>query len=170
MMTWREKIRWHRHRLRMTQAELGAAIGLQQPRIGRWESGEGMPTMEQGLRLARALGVPYDYLADDAQAEPPRALSNADEAMILEMARTVGMAEAKRRLLAAPAAPSSAVPPVVPDYGRVAAEQDLTASTRQRIRAAKRQGRPRGGSGDSEADAKGQDEGTDSAGPPRRRR
>jgi transcriptional regulator with XRE-family HTH domain len=162
-MTWREKLQKHRQQLRLSQAELAATIGLQQSRIGRWEVGEGMPSMEQGHKLALALNVPYDYLMDDTQAEPPLPALSPDEAMVLEMARTLGMAEAKRRLLAAPAI---APPAPATDHGRVLAEQDLTASTRSRIREARR-ARP---SRKSKPNPKSQDEGTDPTGSPHRRR
>jgi transcriptional regulator with XRE-family HTH domain len=161
-MKWFQKIQRLRLRMRYSQAELAVAIGLQQSRIGRWEKGQGMPTMDQGFRLARALGISYDYLMDDAQDEPPPPAVTADEAMILDMVRTVGLNEAKRRLLSAPSAP----PASAPDYGRVAAEHDLTLSTRNRLRQAKRPPRSRG----PKPDAKGKDKGTDSASPPRRRR
>jgi transcriptional regulator with XRE-family HTH domain len=167
-MTWSEKIRWHRQQLRLSQAELAAAVGLHQSRIARWELGSGMPTMEQGLRLARALRVSYDEFADNEHVEPPppEGLVQPEEVMVLEMVRMLGLVEAKRRLLAVPA------PRPATDYGRVTAEQDLTASTRRRIHAVRRRKRSGSGSGsgDPEPDAKGQDEGTDSAGPPRRRR
>jgi transcriptional regulator with XRE-family HTH domain len=164
-MTWREKLQRRRQRLRLSQAELGSAIGLQQSRIGRWEAGAGMPTMEQGYRLARSLGVSYDFLMDESLDEIPPPPFTPDEAMILEMARTIGIGEAKRRLMAAPAV-ASATPMAGSDYGRIVAEQDLTTSAGQRSRATRRPKTSRG----TKSDAKSQDEGADSTGAPRRRR
>jgi transcriptional regulator with XRE-family HTH domain len=78
-MTWNEKLTQLRTAQGISQADLGAAIGLQASRISRWEKGEGAPSMEQGLGLARALGVDYDYFADDAQDEPPPSQELADD-------------------------------------------------------------------------------------------
>lgn len=164
-MTWREKLQRRRQRLRLSQAALGAAIGLQQSRIGRWEVGTGMPTMEQGFLLARALGISYDFLMDEEHDELPPPAFTPEEATVLDMARTIGIAEAKRRLMVAPAI-APPLPGVSQDYGRVVAEQDLSTSAGNRLRESGRAKRSRG----SKADAKGQDEGSDPTRTPRRRR
>lgn len=85
----------------LSQSELAAAIGLQPSRVSRWARGEGEPTRVQLVRLARALGVTADFLADDAQDEPDPGPSPA-EARVLEAARVVGYDLALRRIMAAP--------------------------------------------------------------------
>jgi transcriptional regulator with XRE-family HTH domain len=132
-VNWREKLLNHRRRLKMSQAELGAAIGLQQSRIGRWETGDGMPTMDQGFRLARALGVPFDYLVDDAQQELPAPELSDDERAVLRLMRVLSLNadEALRRL-------ATAVPLPVHGVAAPLAARDETAHDvrleRERVR------------------------------------
>lgn len=82
----------------LSQNELARLAGVHQPRISEWFGGSGGPSLLTALRIARALGVPLEYLADDGQDAPDPALSQ-EEANILEMVRTLGVPEARRRLL-----------------------------------------------------------------------
>lgn len=41
----------------LSLGQLGRASGLGQPLVGRYESGERIPTLPAAIRLARALGV-----------------------------------------------------------------------------------------------------------------
>jgi ribosome-binding protein aMBF1 (putative translation factor) len=52
-----EAVRLRREELGMTQAQLAAAVGMQQPAIARFEAGGTMPTIVMLERLARALGM-----------------------------------------------------------------------------------------------------------------
>lgn len=99
-MKWSLKLAKHRAERRMSQAELAGLVGLQDSRISRWENGDGNPSMAQGLRLARALGVSYDYLADDALDEPP-GLSEL-QVEVLKAAERVGYDRALSRIMAGP--------------------------------------------------------------------
>ncbi len=86
-----------------SQTKLARETGLGQSAISEMTKGERRPYMDQGLLLARALGVPLDYLADDAQDEPPRGPELSDaELAALKMVRSLKLDEAEviRRLAA----------------------------------------------------------------------
>jgi transcriptional regulator with XRE-family HTH domain len=61
--------------------------------ISRILAGKSRPGLENAFRLARALGVSLDYLADDSlendPAQPPDPLSG-DERKILDLAHSIG--------------------------------------------------------------------------------
>jgi transcriptional regulator with XRE-family HTH domain len=65
-----ERVRMRRHKLHMTQRELGKRIGQDQAYISRLEAGKivemTVPVLE---RLADALGVSADYLLGRVQAK-----------------------------------------------------------------------------------------------------
>ncbi len=95
--------------------------------ISRILAGKSLPGLENAFRLARAVGVSLDYLADDSlesdpakstadvTTEPERALlrvardiGSREAAQLLEMARFMGYDAAMRRLLgAAPIEPAN---------------------------------------------------------------
>ncbi|MFG2847896.1 helix-turn-helix domain-containing protein [Kitasatospora sp. NPDC048296] len=52
-----ETVRLRREALGMTQAQLAAATGMQQPAVARFEAGGTMPTIVVLERLAEALGM-----------------------------------------------------------------------------------------------------------------
>ncbi|MFJ3787346.1 helix-turn-helix domain-containing protein [Kitasatospora sp. NPDC090091] len=52
-----ETVRLRRESLGMTQSQLAAAAGMQQPAIARFEAGGTMPTLVVLERLASALGM-----------------------------------------------------------------------------------------------------------------
>jgi transcriptional regulator with XRE-family HTH domain len=67
---------------KLTQVDLAEAAGVAPPRITAWKQGEGGPKIGQALKLARVLGVPLEYLADDSIAvdaviEPPLSYEDA---------------------------------------------------------------------------------------------
>lgn len=88
---------------RLSQEELGAMVGLHQSRVSKWENGEGIPTMPQALRLARALGVGIEFLADDS-LDTPAAVVEPEELILLRVFRRlqIGVEEAAERLLCPP--------------------------------------------------------------------
>jgi transcriptional regulator with XRE-family HTH domain len=51
---------------RMTRTELGRLVDIAQPKISAMTSGHQRPYLDQGHAIAHALGVPLDWLADDA--------------------------------------------------------------------------------------------------------
>jgi transcriptional regulator with XRE-family HTH domain len=113
--------------------------------ISRILAGKSLPGLENAFRLAKAVGVSLDFLADDSlEAEPAKAadvtsdlersmLSTArdigtrEAAQLLEIARFVGYETAMRRLL-------DAKPTIeVPEPSRAA---PLAASTSTRVTSA----------------------------------
>jgi transcriptional regulator with XRE-family HTH domain len=91
---------------RWKQNAFEKAAVLAENRISKWKDGQGEPTLRQAYRMARLLGVPLDYLADDALQEPSSSGLTDDERAILDLFRALGLdrAEGLRRL-ATPAAP-----------------------------------------------------------------
>ena len=83
--------------------QIAEAMGAHATRISDWISGKWQPDLGQALRLARFLSVPLDYLADDSMDELPTPDVLPEEMKLIEMARVVGIEEARRRLLQAPA-------------------------------------------------------------------
>jgi transcriptional regulator with XRE-family HTH domain len=110
--------------------------------ISRILAGKSLPGLENAYRLARAVGVSLDYLADDSlesdpakatsdvTTEPERAilkvvrdLGTREAAQLLEMARFMGYDAAMRRLL-------GAVMPVIevaPSESRATARENVGA-------------------------------------------
>jgi transcriptional regulator with XRE-family HTH domain len=69
--------------------------------ISRILAGKSRPGLENAFRLAKALGVSLDYLADDsAECDPARAADplSAEEREILDLARAIGCPRAVRIL------------------------------------------------------------------------
>jgi transcriptional regulator with XRE-family HTH domain len=97
---------------RWTQADLVRAVNavseeeVSTNTVSRWFNGVGKPFNKWAVPLARALEVPLDYLADDAQNAPPRPELDPDERSILVIFRGLhdnqGMTkkEARDRLMA----------------------------------------------------------------------
>ena len=68
MMTYMELheiIRQRRSELDMSQAELGAKVGVDKRQIRRYESGETQPTLPIAKAIARALDISIDELAGE---------------------------------------------------------------------------------------------------------
>jgi transcriptional regulator with XRE-family HTH domain len=87
------------------QSEFSRQTGIPQTTISEWRSGKREPTLKNASHLARALGVPLDYLADDGLDEPPpppRPETSEEERVILRFLRATGLDtdEALRRLSA----------------------------------------------------------------------
>jgi transcriptional regulator with XRE-family HTH domain len=83
------------------------AAVLAENRLSKWKDGQGEPTLRQASRMARLLGVPLEYLADDELEDPPAGPGlTDDERAILDLYRALGLdrAEGLRRL-ATPSAP-----------------------------------------------------------------
>jgi len=97
-MKFSEKLESLRVQKRLSQEEIAAAVGVTQSSVSRWLGGGGGPTLPQGLRLARFLGVPLDFLADDEMQKPPAGRSPEEE-LLLTNARILGIDEAIRRVL-----------------------------------------------------------------------
>jgi transcriptional regulator with XRE-family HTH domain len=118
----------------LKQADVARITGIPAARFTDWKdpaSGR-TPTLEQALRVARALGVPLDYLADPEQDDPPApALSDA-EREIIAFVRRIGVETAWSRL--------GLIPGTV---ARPVGGTDLDPSERQPERQDERAKRPR---------------------------
>jgi transcriptional regulator with XRE-family HTH domain len=82
-------------------AEVARLTGIPAPRFTDWKDPDSgrAPTLGQALRLARVLGVPLDYLADDDADDPPPVLSPAEQqAVTLTRALALSVEEVARRL------------------------------------------------------------------------
>jgi transcriptional regulator with XRE-family HTH domain len=102
-----------------TQTAFERAAMLSENRISKWKNGAGEPTAKQALRMARLLGLPYDFLIDDDQDKPGLLPLSDREKQIWDVVRTIGVDEAWRRLLQPlvgavpePARPSVVLTPV----------------------------------------------------------
>jgi transcriptional regulator with XRE-family HTH domain len=67
-----ERIRLARKRLGLNQAELANRLGVTQPAIANWESGVHDPRRLMLAKLAEALTVPLDWLAEGARSASER--------------------------------------------------------------------------------------------------
>ena len=47
---------------RLTQEDVAEKVGVTRQAVAKWESGDSLPDLETGMRLARALGVTLDDL------------------------------------------------------------------------------------------------------------
>ena len=64
-MTFGEKITYARKPKKMTQGDLGKAVGTSGDIIGKYERDEIKPSIETASKIADALGVTLDYLVKD---------------------------------------------------------------------------------------------------------
>lgn len=55
--SWGANIRLIRKAKGLTQKQLADAIGLTQSAVSQWEGGEAAPTVQNQLKIAKALGV-----------------------------------------------------------------------------------------------------------------
>lgn len=131
-MTFVEKLEALRKVRGLSQSGIAAAAGISQPRISEWKREDSRgPTLPVALSIARALGVSLDYLADDAQDDPPAALSAAELQAVAQV-RALGLSvdEVIRRLANAPStAPAEARVTDLETYG-----QQLERQARERKR------------------------------------
>jgi transcriptional regulator with XRE-family HTH domain len=66
-MTFGEKTTYARKQKKMTQSDLGKAVGTSGDIIGKYERDEIKPSIDTAARVADALGVTLDYLVKDAE-------------------------------------------------------------------------------------------------------
>ena len=67
------RLREMRERAGMTQAQLGALVGMPQTGISRYEAGGQMPSLDRAADLAIALGCTLDELAGIEQPDSRQA-------------------------------------------------------------------------------------------------
>lgn len=88
-MRFREKLR----KLARNQSELARRTGLAPSAINEMAAGRRRPYLDQGFAIARALGVPLDYLADDSQDSPPVPELTAEQKEMLWMLERAGITD-----------------------------------------------------------------------------
>ena len=113
----------------MNQSRLSRHTGIAQSAISEMTVGKRRPYLDQGFRIARAIGVPLDYLADDEAQEPPGPALSDDEEVILKIVRALNLdVDAVIRAL-------NSIPKAPADPGReprIIATQDMTESYMKR--------------------------------------
>ena len=72
-MKFSEKLQSLRKKAGLSQEQLAEQMNVTRQAISKWETGEGMPDVDNLLPLARLLHTTVDYLLDeDAQAQTPK--------------------------------------------------------------------------------------------------
>lgn len=83
----------------MIPAELSRMTGISTGRLSKLSQGKGELRIPEALRIARALEVSLDWLADDEATEDDY-LSVQETRYLIKMVKDIGLTEAKYRLLA----------------------------------------------------------------------
>jgi transcriptional regulator with XRE-family HTH domain len=100
-MELKEKLHVQMTRLGLNGQKLARISGVSDSEISRILNGKSRPGLENAHRLAKAMGVSLDYLADDTLDVDPLAHADplsADEREVLELARAIGLTRASRVL------------------------------------------------------------------------
>lgn len=100
-MKLEEKLGNQMRRLGLNGQKLAKVSEVSDSEISRILAGKSRPGLENAFRLARALGVSLDYLADDRlEADPPRDADplTVDEREVLDLAHGIGSSRAARVL------------------------------------------------------------------------
>ena len=96
-----EKLYQKMVQLRMTQKQLHEASGVSDSEVSRILNNKSQPGLENAHKLARALGISLDYLADDVldadPARPAEPLASGEQE-VLELAQGLGIRQARRLL------------------------------------------------------------------------
>ena len=71
-----------RHRSRMTQLDLGNAIGYSDKAVSKWERAEAVPDAYVLLSLSKLFGVSVDYLLKDHAGQKPPSVKGANHVSI----------------------------------------------------------------------------------------
>src|SRR5690242_2858034 len=80
-------------------AKLARVSGVSDSEISRILAGKSQPGLENAMKLARAVGVSLDYLADDAlEVDPARSTGSPYEQELLELAHALGLSNAVKLL------------------------------------------------------------------------
>jgi transcriptional regulator with XRE-family HTH domain len=93
----KDKLLTEMARLGLNGQRLAERSKVSDSEISRILSGQSTPGLENAFRLARAVGVSLDFLADDAlEADPHRATDplTPDERRVIDLAHRVGLARA----------------------------------------------------------------------------
>ena len=66
-MTFGQQIAYARKQMKMTQSDLGKAVGTSGDIIGKYERDEIKPSIDTGAKIADALNVTIDFLVKDGE-------------------------------------------------------------------------------------------------------
>jgi transcriptional regulator with XRE-family HTH domain len=100
-MKLEEKLHTRMMRLGLNGQKLARTSKVSDSEISRILAGKSRPGLENAFRLARAVGVSLDYLADDTLETDPLENTDpltADERELLDLANGIGTARAARVL------------------------------------------------------------------------
>jgi transcriptional regulator with XRE-family HTH domain len=100
-MKLEEKLLTQMVRLGLNGQKLARISQVSDSEISRILAGKSRPGLENAFRLARAVGVSLDYLADDALEADPLQVADpltTDEREVLDLAHGIGCARAARVL------------------------------------------------------------------------
>jgi transcriptional regulator with XRE-family HTH domain len=100
-MKLEEKLATHMARRGLNGQKLARSSKVSDSEISRILAGKSRPGLENAFRLARAVGVSLDYLADDALETDPlehKDPLSADERELLDLGHGIGAARATRIL------------------------------------------------------------------------
>src|SRR3954453_10927270 len=100
-MKLEEKLSTHMARRGLNGQKLARSSEVSDSEISRILAGKSRPGLENAFRLARAVGVSLDYLADDALESDPLEDTDpltADEREVLDLAHGIGSSRAARVL------------------------------------------------------------------------
>lgn len=89
-MKFGQKVRKTRRDRGLSQTDIAAESGLVPSAISGIENGERRAYVDQAARIAKALGVSLDWLADEETDEPPQA-ATGDDAQVLRVIRAAGV-------------------------------------------------------------------------------
>lgn len=101
-MRFEEKLRKEMLLRGFNQQRLARASGVSDSEVSRILAGKSQPGLENALKLARAVGVSLDYLADDSiDSDPSRAPDSLWQRELLDLAEEIGFRNAAQLLMAA---------------------------------------------------------------------
>lgn len=98
-MELKEKLHTQMTRLGLNGQKLARISGVSDSEISRILNGKSRPGLENAFRLAKAMGVSLDYLADDTLDADPLVRADPlgpDEREVLDLARAIGLTRASR--------------------------------------------------------------------------
>lgn len=101
-MRFEEKLRKEMLLKGFNQQRLARASGVSDSEVSRILAGKSQPGLENALKLARAVGVSLDFLADDRlETDPSRESPSPWEQGLLEVASELGPRNAAQLLMTA---------------------------------------------------------------------
>ncbi len=101
-MRYEEKLRREMILRGFNQQKLARFSGVSDSEVSRILSGKSQPGLENALRLARAVGVSLDYLADDKlERDPSRSAEAPWDQELLDLGQGLGMRQAVQLLMTA---------------------------------------------------------------------